>query len=206
MEHPDHYSFLGKMGIGQSAARGGDAIAVLFGGGVPFVLRPSEGPPLQEQEPPGGEGEKREGTQVESRDAARALARPSFAAPTAATKARGVAAGEALPRPASNRMSTLPSRTTIGYAKGRKVSSTLRTARAAPAPAPASGKVHEGEKSEKSEEASDWKKEEEETEKALLELLLKRDEEVLGLGKEEDVAKNPFEGIFEPEEVLLDLD
>ncbi|KAK7959733.1 uncharacterized protein PG986_004587 [Apiospora aurea] len=40
----------GKMGLGPSAAQSGDTVAVISGGGVPFVLRSQQGPHLQAQD------------------------------------------------------------------------------------------------------------------------------------------------------------
>ena len=82
--------------------------------------------------------ETRNAGTIKSRDAARALSGPSFAAPTAAARAKasdpkstttGVATARSkkpAPLPAARgNASTAASRSTIGYAKGRKVSSSL---------------------------------------------------------------------------------
>lgn len=49
----------GKMGIGPSAAQSGDTVTVLFGAGVPFVLRPRHAPQAQEQGRAGREEKRR---------------------------------------------------------------------------------------------------------------------------------------------------
>ena len=165
---------------------------------------------------------------LSSKDAARALSTPRFAAPTAAARARvsntkGADAGAPArknahlpsgPLPAGRgNASTAASRSTIGYAKGRKVSSSLRDERKASGAAKATETVKADDNSKPAQ--GRWQNEsarEKELDRLLLENLLEQQRKELesrdsdGMfnrsATEDNDLKDPFKDLFDEEYVL----
>ncbi|KAI9728992.1 MAG: hypothetical protein M1828_000077 [Chrysothrix sp. TS-e1954] len=166
---------------------------------------------MEQLEEEGKADKARQNTQPSSRDAARALLTPSFAAPTAAAKARVSTAASTRtkkpphlpsgPLPAGRgNASTAASRSTIGYAKGRKVSSTLHANR--------SSTGTEAQQDKSNEPLAEHK----DLDTLLLENLLDQQEAELNaneldgmfdrLGMDREDAKDPLEEMFNKDYVL----